>query len=944
MHMFRKPGTSKAAVAACVVGLTLWSLVGALPSHAATLIWTNGSGVFSDASKWDPAQAPVSGDDTIFTNGASYTVSFTGDALSFGASTFTGQPATVTLNMGAFTWNITNQLRIGRGAGSTATVYVAGGTLNCSFFSQGQIRIGDGNVGADVASGALLITNGIVVAEGINIGTSTNATGKLVISGPGVLTNTADGGSITLGGANSASTGNQLIITNGGKAFVLGEVRIGSTGTSNNLALVSGPGSVLSIGNLGVRVGAGTARGNMLIVSNGATLFTDNGGTIGGNGNGTMYNTGVVVGAGSSWISATGTTKNITIGTNTGGNSNNVLIVYNGGLLTCGGTLQLGNNAPSLSNTFNMGGSGLISTGSAVHLRFPGSSAYSVANFTNCFFFTGLMSLSGGSNNVVNVYPNATFVFSNSVALFPDTASATNNVNLDGGTQNTLWINGGTVNAMSGSNQFGVVIGSGNQVIVTNGGRFLTELGTIGAGTAFGTGIVTGVGSVWSNAGPLTVGLRTNVLIVGTNAGGSNNFLQVLNGGKLFNSGNLLIGNNPTANVNTAILGGPGAASLIEVLGAINVGASSGSYSNRLVITNATVNAGTIQVGVAGTTNNTIEIRGGTVNVSSLRVRGTNNIVFTAGTLNSGGTTVDTTANDGGPTVVGDGVNPAYFVMVAGGSGTNDFNLGGLVITNNARLRGNGVLSGVVTNLGIFEPGLSVGAITTTTHLVFGPSAVLNYELGVNSDSVHVGGSLGLGGTLNIADSGGFGPGNYTIFTYAGSLTPAGTLTVGSTPNPSLTYVIDTNTAGSVILQVTGAGGDPYTTWATFYGLSGGNAAGGADPDGDGMINTNEFLAGFNPTNSAAYLRVISVTRSGNDIVVTYLGANGDSNGSPGPKTNILEFTAGVAGNYSNNFTSAGVTNILSGGNGSGVVTNMVDVGGATNSPARYYRVRVLLP
>jgi hypothetical protein len=59
-----------------------------------------------------------------------------------------------------------------------------------------------------------------------------------------------------------------------------------------------------------------------------------------------------------------------------------------------------------------------------------------------------------------------------------------------------------------------------------------------------------------------------------------------------------------------------------------------------------------------------------------------------------------------------------------------------------------------------------------------------------------------------------------------------------------------------------------------------------------------------------------------------------------------LEFTTGTAnGSYStNNFASTGQTNILSGGTGLGVVTNMVDSGGATNKPSRYYRVRVLLP
>ena len=41
---------------------------------------------------------------------------------------------------------------------------------------------------------------------------------------------------------------------------------------------------------------------------------------------------------------------------------------------------------------------------------------------------------------------------------------------------------------------------------------------------------------------------------------------------------------------------------------------------------------------------------------------------------------------------------------------------------------------------------------------------------------------------------------------------------------------------------------------------------------------------------------------------------------------------------------SAGATNILGGGTGTGIVTNMLDSGGATNTPPRYYRVRVLLP
>jgi PKD repeat protein len=124
-------------------------------------------------------------------------------------------------------------------------------------------------------------------------------------------------------------------------------------------------------------------------------------------------------------------------------------------------------------------------------------------------------------------------------------------------------------------------------------------------------------------------------------------------------------------------------------------------------------------------------------------------------------------------------------------------------------------------------------------------------------------------------------------------------------------------------------------------------AQGNADPDGDGMSNTNEFLAGFNPTNSAAYLHIISIVKSGNDINVIYLGANGDTNyaGGPSSRTNVLECAiVPASGSFTNSFVSAGQTNILSGGTGSGVATNMVDPGGATNVPSRYYRIRVLVP
>ena len=124
-----------------------------------------------------------------------------------------------------------------------------------------------------------------------------------------------------------------------------------------------------------------------------------------------------------------------------------------------------------------------------------------------------------------------------------------------------------------------------------------------------------------------------------------------------------------------------------------------------------------------------------------------------------------------------------------------------------------------------------------------------------------------------------------------------------------------------------------FTTWQHDYfttseltnsAYSGPNA----DPLGKGISNTNQFLAGFNPTNSAAYPHIISIAKSSStNLVITYLGASGDSAWSPGfaSRTNVLEFTTGTAnGSYSNNFVSTGQTNILSGGAGLGTATSFI--------------------
>jgi PKD repeat protein len=182
-----------------------------------------------------------------------------------------------------------------------------------------------------------------------------------------------------------------------------------------------------------------------------------------------------------------------------------------------------------------------------------------------------------------------------------------------------------------------------------------------------------------------------------------------------------------------------------------------------------------------------------------------------------------------------------------------------------------------------------------------------------------------------------------------------------STTNLTTNGVSHVYAAGTynVTLIVSGPGGDgtntqlgyitaltAFQSWQNQYFGSTTNplAAAGADPLGKGISNTNQFLMGLNPTNPASVFRIISIATTGNDVVVTWQTSGGDASGLFGSgKTNVLEVTPGLAdGSYSNNFVSADVTNVIT--TLGDVITNAVDVGGATNIPSRYYQIHFISP
>jgi T5SS/PEP-CTERM-associated repeat protein len=303
-------------------------------------------------------------------------------------------------------------------------------------------------------------------------------------------------------------------------------------------------------------------------------------------------------------------------------------------------------------------------------------------------------------------------------------------------------------------------------LVVSNGAKVNSSVGELGlfASSSNNQAWVTGPGSVWTNRVSLLVGLN-----------GSGNLLVVSNGGAIF-SGDGVLGGNASSTNNMVWVTGVG--SVWAAFEDFGVGANGSGNLLVITNGGTVVASNSFGLGSASTaTNNRAVVDGGVLRVTNsansgvLDVRGGTNVInagfievdrlLVTNTLGDfelhGGflKTESTTNNNGRTFFVGNGTDEASILFA--GNGVHHF-ANGITVRSNTVLAGNGTVVGTVTVLSGSQafPGAFVGDVGK---LVLNTSPVLQgltlMDISKNgstltNDQIQVTAPLSYGGTLFV--------------------------------------------------------------------------------------------------------------------------------------------------------------------------------------------------
>jgi T5SS/PEP-CTERM-associated repeat protein len=704
-----------------------------------------------------------------------------------------------------------NSLRITQGGGVTSYIGIIGDDTN----ARGNSAVVDGSgsywsnsnvllVGVSGSGNSLFITNGgQVMAVNSDIGVNAGSTANMVtVSGVGsVWTNSGD---LTVGYGGSSNT---LSVSEGAQLFSSNSYIGSDLGSTGNTVIVTGTASLwtnsgdLFVGNQGAS--------NSLVISSGGKVINggqdSTGGVIGYIDN-SSNNSVVVTGIDSAWLSAgdvvigySGTGNRLEV--SDGGTVSNGVVNYEGGL--SGGII--GFNEGSTDNRvlvtgigsrwissgdlfvgFNgAGNSMLISNGGSIYnsqMNFGGVLGWGAGSSNNTVLVTdtdsswtnsGNLTIgNAGSGNSMVISNGGTVAVASNSSIGNDSPSSNNSVLVTGA--GSLWTNTG--NLYVGN------FGSGNSLVISNGGTVLNAMGYIGsASTATGNLVtVTGSNSSWINSGDLYVGYagQSNRLVISnggfvSNVNGFddgvdpmdayNSVLVTGAGSRWSNSGNLTFG--LAGHDNSLVISNGG---IVTVGVDSKIGDLATASNNSVLVTGPSsiwTNSGTLYVGNYGSGNSLVISNGGRVNSSvadiGFAATSTGNSVLITGT--------GSTWSNSGNLTIGDA-----------GSGTLTVANGGVFSASRILIGTNGDL-----DFGRYQQNDTAGNVVTTTIEFTGTNSD-DYGINFNqSDTLHLTSSIiGAGWVcqLGTGTSVMSGSNSYSLYTKidAGTLVAASTNALGT--------------------------------------------------------------------------------------------------------------------------------------------------------------------
>jgi T5SS/PEP-CTERM-associated repeat protein len=454
----------------------------------------------------------------------------------------------------------------------------------------------------------------------------------------------------------------------------------------------------------------------------------------------------------------------------------------------------------------------------------------------------------GGSGNQL-IVSNGGWVASRSGFVGNNVTSSKNFALVTG--SGSVWSNTSTLEAG--------LSGSGNRLVIEAGGLAHGDAGTVGHFTIASDNevMVTGPGSLWTNRSFLTVG----------NQGGFNR-LVVSNGAAAW-SGNGLIGNITTATNNQVLVTGAGS----EWRNQNDLTVGNFSPGNRLVVSNGgTVSASNLFIGFTSfSTNNRVTVDGGTLRVTNAAGTAVLDVRRGTNVLNAGLVQVDQLllTNAAGKLEFNGGLVDAD-MLVAFGNGHFEFN-GGKLITRGAKIGLNlepyfyiGTAAGSEPAVWDVRPGASntvfssgaanIGSTSSFNHmlntngaLITGGFAVLGEYPGAHSNSLVLSG-VGSKWLQTGCSLGATGACNRVV------------VSDGAEFSGSRLFVSFDRASTNNEVVVTGVG----STWNNSQGLRLGFIGGGnrlVISNGGRLVNADDAFVGY------------SLSSSNNEMLVTGIGS-----------------------------------------------------------------------